>query len=94
MIMKKERFKLPCIECITFPICNSIYNEIQNYRWLSQEVRYSIFLSKMYQKCSLMKHYLCAGNAGSIRNRFVNKVCRYYNSEITKVDPTDIIVVR
>jgi hypothetical protein len=92
MITKKQRLRLPCINCISFPVCNTIYCETQGYRWLSQEVRHSIFLSRMFERCSLLRYYLNGGDIGRITSRYINKVCRYYDKGMSKVDPKGVIL--
>jgi hypothetical protein len=88
--MNKETYKLPCKDCLSFPICNSIFREVFRYSLLTEEVKYSIFLSRMYQKCSLFKEYLCEGKFGAIKNKNVNTVCKYYGKK-RRLDKTDII---
>jgi hypothetical protein len=71
--------KLPCIDCITFPICLSTYRELR-LQDVKKEYKFqtiSMTLSRVVlkDKCSLLKRYIFNSDNryGTVMNEF-NKI--------------------
>lgn len=91
----KIKLKMPCKDCITFPICNSIYCDIVNeLKYLTEEVKISIFLSRMYHKCQLLKFFLLNGEPqGHIESERMDDICDFYNKENNLLCKEEIEIV-
>ena len=72
----------PCINCITFPICLSMFNQIYKQNTLR-------FLHNLSDKCSIVDNHLYHYNRGYIDgSRTVELIEHYLNS--SKLDLRNI----
>lgn len=66
---------LPCIDCITLPLCISKYIENDRFHHASLDKKH-IIRSRLSQNCSILKEYIyiCHERTGRIRVRNPNVI--------------------
>ena len=88
-IKKRRPYKrLPCINCISFPICISIFRRVLNEEGVLFGSNYR-FISLLSNKCSLVEDYIYITKGENKINRFryrsfyrIKKLAKYfYKSE-------------
>jgi len=81
LIKPKRIYKrIPCIKCISLPMCISIYKEHEKKEMLTFKITSLTYIMILTKKCSLVDDYTLEEKAGV----FINQVFKYRSFDRVK----------